>query len=187
MPWCWVYLISRQDTQNRFYNYLEEWLSELTHLPTGTLSLEGDQPLPVYIEALLEQTAENLNQLQRNMARGDEDRRATQNNLANLTEQLAALTDQLRSEQKLILSLTKNQSDLQPTITELANQVGRGMAGYEEMRNHLRNVDVALTRLLDEVSAARGQFSEELRNEIRLLARSIAEKSRATRSKKTTG
>ncbi|MFQ5545053.1 MAG: flagellar motor protein MotA, partial [Acidiferrobacterales bacterium] len=86
--------------QNRFYNYLEEWLSELTHLPSSTLT-ESDQPLPVYIEALLEQTADNLNELQRSVARGEEDRRAVQNNLARLSGQLAELTDQLRSEQKL--------------------------------------------------------------------------------------
>jgi hypothetical protein len=171
--------------QNRFYNYLEEWLSELTHLPSSTLTAEGDQPLPVYIEALLEQTAENLNQLQRSVARGEEDRRAVQNNLARLSEQLAELTDQLRSEQKLILNLTKNQTDLQPVMAELASHVANSLSGNEEMRDHLRNVDVGLERLLEEVSAARSQFGDELRDEFRLLARSIAERPRPARGKKS--
>lgn len=170
--------------QNRFYNHLEEWLSELTHLPSSTLT-EGDQPLPVYIEALLEQTADNLNELQRSVARGEEDRRAVQNNLARLSGQLAELTDQLRSEQKLILNLTKHQTDLQPTMAELAHQVTDSLSGNEEMRDHLRNVDVGLTRLLEEVSAARNQFGDDLRNEFRLLARSIAERPRPARGKKT--
>jgi|LKGT01.1.fsa_nt_gi hypothetical protein len=171
--------------QNRFYNYLEEWLSELTHLPSSALTAEGDQSLPVYIEALLEQTAENLNQLQRSVARGEEDRRAAQNNLARLSEQLAELTDQLRSEQKLILTLTKNQTDLQPIMAELANQVTNSLSGNEEMRDHLRNVDTGLQRLLEEVSAARSQFGGELRDEFRLLARSIAERPRPARGKKS--
>jgi predicted nuclease with TOPRIM domain len=171
--------------QNRFYNYLEEWLSELTHLPSSALTAEGGQPLPVYIEALLEQTAENLNQLQRSVARGEEDRRAVQNNLAKLSEQLAELTDQLRSEQKLILTLTKNQTDLQPVTAELANQVANSLSGNEEMRDHLRNMDVGLQRLLEEVSAARSQFGSELRDEFRLLARSIAERPRPARGKKS--
>jgi hypothetical protein len=164
-------------TQNRFYNYLEEWLSGMTHLPSGKLALDGEQPLPTYIEALLEQTADNLNQLQRTMARGEDDRRATQASLVKLTEQLAELTDQMRSEQKLLLSLAKNQTDLQPMMAELAHQVATSLTGYEEMRDHLRNVDVALARLLEEVSAARHQFADEFRNEIRLLAQSIGKKS----------
>jgi hypothetical protein len=171
--------------QNRFYNYLEEWLSELTHLPSSTLTAEGDQPLPVYIEALLEQTAENLNQLQRSVARGEEDRRAAQHSLARLSDQLAELTDQLRAEQKLILNLTKNQTDLQPVMAELANHVANSSSGNEEMRDHLRNVDVGLERLLEEVSAARRQFGDELRDEFRLLARSIAERPRPARGKKS--
>jgi hypothetical protein len=163
--------------QNRFYNYLEEWLSGMTHLPSGKFAIDGEQPLPSYIEALLEQTAANLNQLQRTMARGEDDRRATQVSLAKLTEQLAELTDQMRSEQKLLLSLAKNQTDLQPMMAELAHQVTTSLTGYEEMRDHLRNVDVALARLLEEVSAARLQFADEFRNEIRLLAQSIGKKS----------
>ena len=159
--------------QNRFYNQLEEWLSGMTHLPTGKLALEGDHALPTYIEALLEQTAENLGQLQRTMARGEEDRRATQANLANLGEQLAALTDQLRSEQKLILSLAKNQTDLAPTIAGLATQVTGAVSGYEQMRDYLRSADLSLKRLLEEVSAAREQVPQQLRDEVRLLAQSL--------------
>lgn len=165
--------------QNRFYNHLEEWLSGMTHLPSGKLAVEGDYPLPTYIEALLEQTADNLNQLQRAMTRGEEDRRATQANLAKLTEQLAELTDHMRSQQKLLLGLAKNQTDLQPAMAELASQVSNALTGYEEMRDHLRSVDVGLTRLLEEVSAARQQFADEFRNEIRLLAQSIGKKSRS--------
>jgi hypothetical protein len=165
--------------QNRFYNHLEEWLSGMTHLPSGKLAVEGDYPLPTYIEALLEQTADNLNQLQRAMTRGEEDRRVTQANLAKLTEQLAELTDHMRSQQKLLLGLAKNQTDLQPAMAELASQVSNALTGYEEMRDHLRSVDVGLTRLLEEVSAARQQFADEFRNEIRLLAQSLGKKSRS--------
>ncbi|MFQ5938256.1 MAG: flagellar motor protein MotA, partial [Acidiferrobacterales bacterium] len=168
--------------QNRFYNNLEEWLSGMTHLPSGKLTVEGDHPLPTYVEALLEQTADNLNQLQRTMARGEEDRRAAQASSAKLTEQLAELTDQMRSEQKLLLNLAKNQTDLQPTMAELANQVTTALTGYEEMRDHLRSVDVALTRLLEEVSAARHHFGDEFRKEIRLLAQSLGKKTARSKS-----
>jgi len=163
--------------QNRFYNHLEEWLATLAHLPSGRLAAEGEHPLPTYIEALLEQTADNLDQLQRTLARGEEDRRATQASLANLGDQLSALTDQLRSEQKLILSLAKGQTDLQPVIAELTTQTAAALGGAEQMRDYLRSSDLSLKRLLEEVAAAREQVSRELREELRLLAQSLGRRS----------
>jgi hypothetical protein len=165
--------------QNRFYNYVEEWLATLAHLPSGRLGAEGEHSLPTYIEALLEQTADNLDQLQRTLTRGEEDRRATQASLANLGEQLASLTDQLRSEQKLILSLSKGQTDLQPVIAELATQVASALGGTEQMREHLRSSDLSLRRLVEEVTAAREQVPRELREEVRLLAQSLGRKTSA--------
>jgi len=163
--------------QNRFYNYLEEWLATLAHLPSGRLGAEGEQsPLPIYIEALLEQTADNLDQLQRTLARSEEDRRATQTSLANLGDQLSALTDQLRSEQKLILSLAKGQTDLQPVVAELTTQVASALGGTEQMRDYLRSSDLSLRRLLEEVAAAREQVPQQLRDEVRLLAQTLGRK-----------
>jgi hypothetical protein len=165
--------------QNRFYNYLEEWLATLAHLPSGRLSTDGEHVLPTYIEALLEQTADNLDQLQRTLVRSEEDRRATQASLANLGDQLSALTDQLRSEQKLILSLAKGQSDLHPALTELATQTASALGGAEQMRDYLRSSDLSLKRLLEEVAAAREQVPQQLREEVRLLAQSLGRKSSA--------
>jgi hypothetical protein len=165
--------------QNRFYNYLEEWLATLAHLPSGRLSAEGEHALPTYIEALLEQTADNLDQLQRTLARSEEDRRATQTSLANLGDQLSALTDQLRSEQKLILSLAKGQTDLQPAIAELATQTAGALGGAEQMRDYLRSSDLSLKRLLEEVAAAREQVPQQIREEVRLLAQSLGRKSQS--------
>lgn len=165
--------------QNRFHNRLEEWLSDMTHLPSGKAAVEDDHLLPAYIEALLERTAENLDQFQRAMARGEEDRRAMQGNLDRLAEQVAALTDQLRSEQKLTLNLAKSQSDLQSTIAGLANQMSGAFSGYEQMRDHLRSADVSLSRLVQEVSLAREQVPEEMRKEVRLLVQSVGRDSRS--------
>ncbi|MEL0144704.1 MAG: flagellar motor protein MotA, partial [Alphaproteobacteria bacterium] len=53
--------------QNRFYNDLEDWLSTATRVSGGgALSVgEGDQSVPAYIQALLETTADSLDNLQR--------------------------------------------------------------------------------------------------------------------------
>ncbi|MCU0895768.1 MAG: flagellar motor protein MotA, partial [Rhodospirillales bacterium] len=76
--------------QNRFFNELEEWLSGQTKLSSGTLGLEGEHSVPVYVQALLEQTAESLETLQRTIARGEENRNATQSHLLDLGEKISA-------------------------------------------------------------------------------------------------
>jgi hypothetical protein len=160
--------------QNRFYNHLEEWLSELAHLPSGSLTIEGEQAVPHYIEALLEQTADNLDNLQRTMVRGEDDRRSGQNRLLELTEKLAELTDQMRTEQKLLVSLTKNQMDLQPAIARLAEGATGGWDAEEQIRDHLRNLDITTSRLADQLVSGRNDLLEQLRGEIRLLARVLS-------------
>jgi hypothetical protein len=51
----------------------------------------------------------------------------------------------------------------------------QGGAGLDEAtRGHIRNIEVYLARLLEETSTGRGQAVEEIRSEIKLLARTIA-------------
>ena len=161
--------------QNRFYNDLEEWLSGLTRLSSGSLVAEGDQPVPAYIQALLEQTADGLENLQRTLARGEESRIAVDGNLTVLTERLAALTDQMRTEQGLMAKLVENQTDLKSVLSRLADVASQGGLGLDEStRTHIRNLDVYMTRLFEELSQGRTQAVQDIRSEIKLLARTIA-------------
>lgn len=160
--------------QNRFYNELEEWLSSITRLTGGgAIAIEADQSVPAYVGALLEQSAESLDRLQRTMARGEESRRSADQQLGQLTDRLATLTDQMHAEQQLLVKLVQGQSDLHPIVERLAAQQ-TGNAIDEASRAHLRNLDVVMTRLLEETIAGRGQLADELRAEIKLLARTLA-------------
>lgn len=158
--------------QNRVFSQVEDFLAQRAELPSSLLG--GESALPAYLEALLKQTAENLSEIQRMMIRSEEERRATQSALASLTETLSSVSDQLRAEQKVILALSKNHYDLQPAIADLATQVAGAVAGSEEMRDHLRNIDLAVARLVDEVSAARAQAPEAMRQEIKVLVHTLA-------------
>jgi hypothetical protein len=161
--------------QNRFFADLEEFLAGRAQLPgnAGGGEGEGTGTLPSYIQALLEQTADNLAQIQRMMSRSEEDRRSAQVGLSLLTDRLGELSDQLRAEQKVIMTLSRNQLELHPAIAELANQVTAAVASNDEIRVHLRSVDLALGRLLTEVAGARQQVPDAMRQEIRLLAQSL--------------
>jgi hypothetical protein len=165
-----VYLLLRA-AQNRFLGELEEFLASRAELPSKLLGGEGT--LPAYLEALLKQIAENLGEVQRLMARGEEERRATQGALTSLSERLAQLSDQLRAEQKVILTLARHHADLQPAIAELSTQTSGALAGSDEIRSHLRNIDLSLARLLDEAGFMREQVPQALRQEVRLLAETM--------------
>jgi len=160
--------------QNRFYNDLEEWLSSYTRLSGGgPLSEAGDASVPAYIQALLEQTADSLENLQRITGRGEESRIAANASIITLTEKLAMLGDQMKAEQNLLLRLAENQMELKPVLSRLAD--GGGTRGQDEaLRNHMRNIEMYLARLAEDLSQGRSQTIQEVRSEIRLLARTIA-------------
>lgn len=165
--------------QNRFFGGLEEFLAERAQLPSRLHAAEGEESLPSYLQALLENTAENLAQIQRLMQRSEEERRAAQAGVIALNDRLSELTDQLRAEQKLIVTLAKDQTELKPALAELAREVARTVAGNEEMRGHLRSADVALARLVDEVAGARAQMPEALHQEVQLVMQGLARKPRS--------
>lgn len=156
--------------QNRFYNDLEEWLSGLTRLGSGGIGSEGDASVPAYIQALLEKTADSLERLERTIGRAETSRGATDKHLLELTEKLRVLGDQMRAEQTILVKLAESQAELKPVLTRLAE----GAGGDPAVRQAVRSMDQTLSRMAEETSAGRTQVLEELRGEIRLLARTIA-------------
>ncbi len=166
--------LQASQAQNRFYNELEDWLSSYTRLTGSTIGTEGDQSVPAYVSALLEKTADSVEELQRTLARGEENRIASSTNMLSLTERLATLTDQMRSEQDLMVKLVENQMEVRPILERLAQAASRPTGLDESSRAHLRNLDVYVSRLLEELVAGREQSVSELRGEIKLLARTIA-------------
>ena len=159
--------------QNRFYNELEEWLSQQTRLSSGALGDAGDASVPAYVQALLEQTAENMEALQRTLARGEDSRVAANQAVVQLTERLGSLTDQMRQNQTMLVRLAESQAELRPVLARLAESAGSG--GIDEAsRAHLRNMELYLARVLEEMMAGRAQAVADIRNEIKILTRTIA-------------
>ena len=130
--------------QNRFYNELEEWLSGMTRLSSGNLAADGEASVPAYVQALLEQTADGLERMQRALTESERERRTVGEQFGELNTQLTRLADLLTRESREI----------------------RGMA---ETQEELKNV---LKTLATAPNGAR--LSDELRSELRLLSRTIA-------------
>ena len=161
--------------QNRFYTDVEDWLSSLTRLSSGALAADGEQSVPAYMQALLEQSAESIENLQRTLTRGEESRIAANSSLVGLTEKLGTLADLVRTQQSLMLRIAENQTDIQPLLAKLVEARVQSGGGLDEAsKAHLRNLDVYMTRLLDDLGKGREEIVRELRSEIKLLARTIA-------------
>jgi methyl-accepting chemotaxis protein len=158
--------------QNRFFNELEEWLAGLTRLSSGALA-EGDGSVPIYVQALLEQTAENMENLQRILHRGEDGRTQANQAVMALTEHIATLSDAMRTSQQLMLRIAEAQASIGPALQRLAEP--RRDQGFDDAaRGHLRNIELYLQRLLADAEQGRAQSTAELRNDLRILTRTVA-------------
>jgi hypothetical protein len=154
---------------NRFFNELEEWLAGLTRLSTGGIAGDGEASVPVYVQALLEQTAENMEGLQRVLVRGEDSRAQGNNALLAMNDRLAQLGDMMQSHQQLMERLAANQAAIGPVLARLAEQ----KPADDVARAHLRNIELLLTRLLTESEQGRAQSLSELRSDLKVLTRTI--------------
>jgi hypothetical protein len=159
--------------QNRFFNELEEWLAGITRLSSGVLGGEGEGSVPVYVQALLEQTAENMENLQRILARGEDGRKEANQAVLSLTDRVATLSDSLKASQQLMLRIAESQQALTPALQRLGEK--RNDATFDDVaRAHLRNIELFLQRLITESEQGRAQTTADLRSDIRILTRTIA-------------
>ena len=159
--------------QNRFYNDLEEWLSGLTKLSAGN-NVTGDHEISgtAYQAALFEQTAESLDRLQRIMMHNEDGRDETNQHLIKINDSLHLIVDKLEAETQVIRDLSDNQERSNSAISRLTEY--SQAKSKDDYRQNLRNIDTQLSQLIKELKTGRDKSVEEIRQEIRLLARTIA-------------
>jgi len=135
---------------------------------------DGEQSVPAFIQALLEKTADSLDQLQHTISRGEGERNSVNQNLIGLTERLSTLTDQMRAEQGVLMRLAETQTDVKNLISRLG-EMGAPSGGMDDTtRTHIRNIDLRIEHMLNDMASGRDFAVQEIRGEIRLLTRTIA-------------
>ena len=93
--------------QNRFFNELEDWLTSQTHMSGPRLyAADGQLSEPAYLHALLEQTAETLDKMQRSVVRDEAQRHHLDESIRRLADELSServqLSDDIRDEIRII-------------------------------------------------------------------------------------
>ncbi|HKY94044.1 MAG TPA: flagellar motor protein MotA [Kiloniellales bacterium] len=162
--------LQSSQAHNRFMQDLEEWLSGVTRLSSGAIGGgEGEgASVPAYIQALLEQSADSLDALQRTISQTAEERTAVSRNLSLLNDRLGTLAAQAQAQQSVLANLAEATQQLRSVL--VGNQGGLD----ESSRNNLRTIAIYAERLTHDLEQNRGELVQEMRNEIRLLARTIA-------------
>jgi len=134
--------------QNRFYNELEEWLSGMTKLTSGALHVEGETAVPAYVQALLEQTADGLERMQRALTESERERRASSEQFGELNTQLGRLADLLGREMREIRGMSETQEELKNVLKTLAAQPN-GARLSDELRGELRLLSRTIAAAVD--------------------------------------
>ncbi|MCC3860040.1 MotA/TolQ/ExbB proton channel family protein [Pseudemcibacter aquimaris] len=150
--------------QGRFFNHLEDWLSGITKLSSAgsNIALEaGDASVPAYVSALLEESADSLDNLHKVISKSEENRAEVNKAITNLSIQLSSLVD--------------HQTEMRSVMKQMVTFLGALKDGGDEVsQNHLRNIDVQLKTLTDETIKSQDKFADNLHSEIRVLARTIS-------------
>lgn len=115
--------------QRRFFNELEDWLSEVTHLSSGSLSGDGEGSVPVYVQALLEQTADGIDSLQRLLSSQANESSKLDANLLTLTHQLAELGQHLKHNQQESFS-----DELRKELRILTRTIGASLTERQQSK-----------------------------------------------------
>lgn len=154
--------------QNRFYNEVEDWMATMSRLQGATIG-DGESGLTAspsaYVEALLSQTAESLDDLRRMVTRTEEGRRETQQAFARTGDRLHDLTTRLET----LGAVVERQ---QRALTTIAEQ--NAQPGDPEARRQLAQIERLLERIGQTIAGGQAELTQELRSELRLLGRSLS-------------
>lgn len=174
--------------QNRFYTSLEDWLSGVTRLSSLPTEFGEDEPesAEAYLQALLEHTAEIMENIQQSLTDSERERADTGRNLGALTQELSAIAENMRGEQALLRNLAEAQLALKPVLDRLADEHAFGRqemvkalnAEFRTVGNRLMELNreqrQVLQQTVEDSAASRQEMMQELRNEFRILARTLA-------------
>lgn len=160
-----------------FYHNLEDHLTAVAK-STGEIvsNISSTHSGPAYLHGLLEQTAECMGQLQNIMNRSEDNRSNILQSLHMVGEKMSMLTEQMVSQQVLLKKMAQGHVDLQKQLESFTalTSTPEFQGKDDGVKQYLRNLDATTLRLLEELIEGRARGIQELKGEIRLVARTIS-------------
>ena len=149
--------------QHFFYNELEENMTRYTRIVSASSLAEGDGSIITYLQAMLEQTADNINILQKTVMKSVDTNEEVAKKMAIMAEESSKLAKQMQEKLKLMEKISVAPEKLYPVLNDLVKISKSGFGMDDKTRNHIKNMDLGLSDMTDKISS-----------DIRLLAKTIA-------------
>lgn len=167
--------LQTNQARHEFFRKIEDTLSQLMQHGKSARTNHSDATgVPAYIQALLEQTAENLDSLQRVTSRTEEEHNSLNQNLSNLCEKMGHLVDQQDAERNLMIKIANSLAEFQHALKIFTDKLNGHELGLDApTRAHIRHMDEAIQRLVELSSIGQATLTKEIRNEIRILTRTM--------------
>ena len=172
--------------QNRFYRELEEWLSSITRIGLA----DGEGGASAVMAALVEQNAVQIDTLSALLDRNDDRTTGFETRIAALTDTVSRLASALdsRAQAKEAAPDPKLAERQVALLEHIAKRLDAGAVSGEEefdgdpeVRSRIRNIDLQLLRLLEEMAVGRQDAVAELRAELNGLSRAVMSLAEAAR------
>ena len=150
--------------QHFFYNELEENMTRYTRIISASALAEGgDGSIITYLQAMLEQTGDNLNTLQKTVMKAIDNNADVSRKMAEMAQQTSKLATQMQEKLKVMEKISVAPEKLYPVLNDLVKISKSGFGMDDKTRDHIRNMDLGLIDMTDKISS-----------DIRLLAKTIA-------------
>ena len=160
---------------------LEEWISSFTRVSLASVDGENSQNNDELFGVFFEQTNNNFENLQRIIENGEIHRQKTDTQMASLIDIVERMASsgsetsigqsaQTALNSKSLEVLVNSQAEL---LSLMSNKVDEENLMDEDSRNRLRNIDIQLARIHEELSAGRQDTLAEVRSDIAALSNAI--------------
>lgn len=160
--------------QHFFYNELEENMTRYTRIISASALAEGgDGSIITYLQAMLEQTGDNINKLQKTVMKSIDNNAEISRKIAVMAEETSKLATQMQEKLKVMEKISVAPEKLYPVLNDLVKISKSGFGMDDKTRDHIRNMDLGLS-----------DMTEKLSSDIRLLAKTVAMTSSETKKDK---
>ena len=151
----------------RFLNEADIYFTRYSHLSGKNALLPASAPLN-FLQALLSRNVESVDHLIQVIEKSEKNERQTTFSLDKLMNSLALMAEQNKTHQNLMVKLAEGQIYLQ-------NQIAMFPSGFDDdSRKCFQNIERALLQSLQHQREDRDEFLKKLRDEMRLIAYTIA-------------
>jgi hypothetical protein len=144
-----------------FYNELEENMTRYTRIVSAGAA--GDGSIVTYLQAMLEQTADNIGLLQKTVAKSVESNAEAAKRMSAMSAEVARLAQQMQDKLRAMEKISAGPDKLYPVLADLVKISKSGFGMDDRTREHIRNRDTGLSDMMDRLSG-----------DIRLLAKTVS-------------